>query len=295
MSLATLPPPLPSLLAGAIDYAGLFPPAALGMAEAVANYAAYRESEDRAALGRFIVPAGRLEECLDEVARLGGTGWRFSITLGADPVGELVRLVETASGAQAQGHAVDSFEARVASPAEVERLARAVAGRGQWYGEVAPGEPFVAILDAIGQQGGRAKLRMGGVTPEAFPEAGVVARFLVALAVRRLPFKATAGLHHPVRGTYRLTYRPDAPVGLMYGFLNLLVAIGLAQAGAPVGDVEQALLETNPARLVTADGPGWAGHRFDADALAGIRRQFDGFGSCSFREPMDELPPAISR
>ncbi len=295
MTLPSLPPSVPALLAGAIDYAGLFPPASLGMAEAVTNYAAYRASADRAALGRFIVPAGRLEECLDEVARAGESGWRFSVTLGADPVGELVRLVEAAAAARTRDHAVDSFEAKVTAPAEVERLARAVGARGRWYAEVAPGEPFVAMLDAIGHHHGRAKLRMGGVTPEAFPEAGVVARFLVALAVRQLPFKATAGLHHPIRGVYRLTYRPDAISGPMYGYLNLFVAIALAQAGAPLSDIEHALVETDPNRLVPGGTPGWPGRPFEADALARIRTQFDGFGSCSFREPIDELPAAVTR
>ncbi len=44
------------LLSGLIDYAGLFPPAAVSMADAVANYAAYRTSADAWALGRFVLP-----------------------------------------------------------------------------------------------------------------------------------------------------------------------------------------------------------------------------------------------
>ena len=51
-----------ALLAGAIDYAGLFPPAALDMAGAVSEYASYVRSGDRWALGRFVVAASRLEE-----------------------------------------------------------------------------------------------------------------------------------------------------------------------------------------------------------------------------------------
>lgn len=50
------------LLENLIDYAGLFPPAELTMAEAVRNYAAYRHSEHNWMLGRFIVPASRLQE-----------------------------------------------------------------------------------------------------------------------------------------------------------------------------------------------------------------------------------------
>ena len=36
---------LRTLVAGVVDYAGLFPPASLGMRDAVANYADYRASD----------------------------------------------------------------------------------------------------------------------------------------------------------------------------------------------------------------------------------------------------------
>ena len=48
-----------TLLAGAIDYAGLFPPAALSMSEAVINYATYRNSNYNWMLGRFVVTGRR--------------------------------------------------------------------------------------------------------------------------------------------------------------------------------------------------------------------------------------------
>ena len=51
-----------ALLSGLIDYAGLFPPASLAMAAAVANYDAYLRGEYSWILGRFIVPVARLEE-----------------------------------------------------------------------------------------------------------------------------------------------------------------------------------------------------------------------------------------
>jgi hypothetical protein len=50
------------LLAHAIDYAGLFPPAGLAMDAAVRNYEAYREGRDSWALGRFVVPLMRAEK-----------------------------------------------------------------------------------------------------------------------------------------------------------------------------------------------------------------------------------------
>src|SRR5690606_30837129 len=49
------------LLRGAVDYAGLFPPAALDMDAAVAAWASYVTGPDRWALGRFVVAAGSLD------------------------------------------------------------------------------------------------------------------------------------------------------------------------------------------------------------------------------------------
>ena len=46
-----------ALLHGAIDYAGLFPPAGLDLEATVRNYAAYREGRDAWALGRLVLPA----------------------------------------------------------------------------------------------------------------------------------------------------------------------------------------------------------------------------------------------
>ncbi|MDF2772824.1 MAG: hypothetical protein K0S86_2319, partial [Geminicoccaceae bacterium] len=54
--------PIRMLLRDAVDYAGLFPPAQLDMPGAVAEYAAYLASADAWALGRFVVPAARLDE-----------------------------------------------------------------------------------------------------------------------------------------------------------------------------------------------------------------------------------------
>src|SRR5258708_29266348 len=53
---------LRELLRGLIDYAGLFPPAALDMPEAVSNYRAYRSGPHAWMLGRFVVPAARVAD-----------------------------------------------------------------------------------------------------------------------------------------------------------------------------------------------------------------------------------------
>ena len=53
---------LRALLSGAIDYAGLFPPAALPLEEAFRNYTRYCAGPDGWMLGRFLCPASRLGE-----------------------------------------------------------------------------------------------------------------------------------------------------------------------------------------------------------------------------------------
>ena len=58
---------LHALVAGVVDYAGLFPPAALDMEEAVAGFAAYRTSPDAWMLGRFVVPVARIDRWVDAV------------------------------------------------------------------------------------------------------------------------------------------------------------------------------------------------------------------------------------
>jgi hypothetical protein len=82
-----LPAPLEALLRGVVDYAGLFPPSSLPMEEAVANHASYRVSNDRWALGRFVVPVARLDEFQEAVAGHLAIGqpWELSALVGDDP------------------------------------------------------------------------------------------------------------------------------------------------------------------------------------------------------------------
>src|SRR5260221_9083784 len=53
---------LRAFMAHLIDYAGLFPPASLPLAEAIQNYARFRRESDRWMLSHFIVPAVQLPE-----------------------------------------------------------------------------------------------------------------------------------------------------------------------------------------------------------------------------------------
>ena len=313
--------PLRSLLLGVVDHAGLFPPAALAMAPAVRRHAAYRGGAAAWMLGRFVVPAARLDELAEAVAALpaadaaaGGT-WRLSaLAAGA---AELARIdafnarhaVRDATGSATRDAAsgdgvalvVDMVELKAADAAGVREIARAVAAHAgaPWAAEAyveVPLDADPAPLAAAARDGGvRLKARTGGVTAEAFPAPAALLRFLAACAARDVPAKATAGLHHALRGEHPLTYEPGCARGTMFGFLNVLLAAAFLRAGADPAALLALLEERDPASLAADDaGVSWRGPagvlRADGAALAAPRaRGVASFGSCSFEEPVTEL------
>jgi hypothetical protein len=289
----TASPALRALVAGLVDYAGLFPPAALEMAPAAAAYAEYLASADAWMLGRFVVPVARLDElaaAARDVAGPGSTPWRLSGLVGDDVEGD-ARRIRSFNAQHSARLVVDAAEGRAASAERVAALARALGGELPLYVEV-PADPDPAeLLDAVRRAGARAKIRTGGVAPDAFPPAAHVARFLARCAALQLPFKATAGLHHPLRGEHRLTYEPDAPTATMFGFLNVFVAGVLASRGASEAELAAVLEERSPSAFSFDDrGMSWRRHRVATGELAEARARFAvAFGSCSFREPVDDL------
>jgi hypothetical protein len=286
---------LRTLLAGSIDYAGLFPPAGLDMATSVRQYADYRRDPDAWALGRFVVPAARLPELEREAAQnRPADPWRLSVLLGADARRELEALGEfncrhAAAGAPALSG--DVVEARADSVEAVDRLLAAVPRWAQAYVELPLDRDPAPFVAAIARHGGRAKVRTGGVTPDAFPTAAAVARFLRACTDAGVPFKATAGLHHPLRAEYRLTYAADSPRGVMFGFLNVFLAAAWLRHGLTEADAVRLLEERDPEAIrFSADAVEWRGRRLDQAAIAAAREHgIVAFGSCSFTEPVGEL------
>ncbi len=293
-----LPRSLRALLDGLIDYAGLFPPARLDMQAAVANFARYRESERAWMLGRFVVPSSRLEEFEDAAAALlpkvrDQAPWPIAL-LGEDPVhdAEQIFAFNERHAKTAVGRAViDTLEVKGATIAEIERRVRSAPAGVTAYVEVPIADDPTDLLAALGNLDGRAKVRTGGVTAEAIPAARDLARFIRLASDQRVPFKATAGLHHPVRGEFPLTYEPDAPVGTMYGFVNVFVAALLADAGLGLAEIESVLMERDPAGFRFDErGISWAGHHVALEDIGRVRtRAAISFGSCSFSEPADEL------
>jgi hypothetical protein len=192
-----------------------------------------------------------------------------------------------------EGHAViDVAELKAATVNDVARQ-RSQLPSLMTYFEIPTSDDVSPLVKAIGGAGARAKIRTGGVTPESIPPASEVIDFIVACRRESVPFKATAGLHHPIRGSYRLTYEPDSPIGTMYGFLNVFVASALIYAGESEDAATAALEETDPAAFTFEDDAiTWRGKRIPAEQIEESRLEFAiSFGSCSFREPIDELRP----
>jgi hypothetical protein len=297
---------LRALLEGAIDYAGLFPPAALPMAEAAANYHAYRQGDDAWALGRFVVPVARLGEFAEAASGLWPHGetaapWRVSAVLGG---GELAAEVEAVAAFNTRhgrsggivpdgergGAWVDTAELRCTRPDDV-RAARAAIPRWlETYVEVpVTGDPE-PLVRAIADAELKAKVRTGGVTADAFPTAAQVARFMSHCARCRVPFKATAGLHHPLRAEFPLTYEEAAPAGTMFGYVNVLLAAAFMRQGMDEVTAAQLLEERDATAIADlGDAVEWRGRRLAADALRAAHSDFVlAFGSCSFTEPVRE-------
>ena len=289
-----------ALLDDLVDYAGLFPPASESMKQALAAYASYLNGPDRHALGRLIVPLSRLKEfeaaASEFLPRQPETPpWKLSVIVTGDSAvaaHEITSFNRRHSQTPIGGFAViDVAELKAANHADIERQRAALPGSVTSYFEIPLNGDIPALLKAIASSGGRAKIRTGGVTADAFPSADAIVNFLVAAHRERVPFKATAGLHHPVRGAYRLTYEPASPSGTMYGFLNLFLAAVLIAAGGQRDDVRALLEENDPSAFSFSDDAiVWRGHRFDVEQIRATRAEFAiSFGSCSFREPVDEL------
>jgi hypothetical protein len=284
-----------ALLEGAIDYAGLFPPAGLSMPEAVINYATYRNSNYSWMLGRFIVPVGRLDEFQenagDFVSRDAASTWPVSIIAGSD-LYQTLRQIEDFNAANAPNIVCDTLEIRAETEALIEKAVELLPPNVTAYFEVGLRENLADIVSMLALTGQRAKIRTGGVTPEAFPATPDIIRFVRCCLGANVPFKATAGLHHPIRCFRPLTYESNSPSGTMHGFLNLFLMTGFALEGYRVSFLEDVMEEEFDEVFRFEDQAAiWReDHTLNIRQIENLRRHgMQSFGSCSFDEPVSEL------
>jgi hypothetical protein len=215
------------LLQRLFDHAPMFPPARLPLPEALEDHRAARASPESWMLARFVAPASVVKELPE--------GLSVSAVLDDD----------------LELDGVEAVEVRVPDEDAVRNFPEIDA---EIYFELPLATDCCKVVEAVAARGAFAKVRCGGGTVPSVPE---LAAFIRTCREAGVPFKATAGLHHPVRTNEE------------HGFLNLLAA-------AASDDVEGMLESDDPERLLSADP------RRAREALRSI-------GSCSFWEPLDDL------
>lgn len=303
-----------TLLADLIDYAGLFPPAKLDMAPAVEAYNRCKLGEHEWMLGRFVVPLARIAEFEKAASPLmpgsfatsgyremadAGQPWQLSVLLEPDADGDITQSLDAIEAFNAkhsregEGLAtIDMCEIKVTDPAMVDRV------MDQMIEDLFPFFEFPITQDCRGfiaslsGSPAGAKIRTGGIVGNAFPTSDEVVAFLHACVASEVPFKATAGLHHPVRGSFRLTYEQDSACHTMHGFVNLFIAACLVRFGKIDPRTTALILkEEDPANFrVSEQVLGWKQYLVETGAVAKARETFAlSFGSCSFDEPVEEL------
>jgi hypothetical protein len=141
--------------------------------------------------------------------------------------------------------------------------------RDRVYVERPRGDDLSRRIGELADAGFRAKVRCGGA---AIPAVAELAELVRRCRERAVPFKATAGLHHPIRR------------GEEHGFLNVLAA-------AVFGDEEAALADEDAgAFALTGEAFSWRGRSAGAAEVASARESlFVRLGSCSAQEPVDDL------
>jgi len=288
------------LLQDVIDYAGLFPPAGLEMQPAVENYARYLQSSEWWMLGRFVVPITRLSEFEETASKFLPRGnpvypWRLSVLASDNLRADLSTIVKFnqhhAMDENAGAVVVDTIELKAETIEEIERATWVLPRTITSYVEIPINNNTQKLIEFINRKKLRAKVRTGGLNEQAFPSAAQLAYFINLCAMQPLAFKATAGLHHPLRSHNRLTYEADSTSARMHGFLNVFLASAFARFGMPEKEVA-ALLEESSIEVFSFDEEGikWRDHHLTLQRISVARLQVAiSFGSCSFEEPVEDL------
>lgn len=264
------------------------------MSEAVINYATYKNSNYNWMLGRFVVPVGRLGEFTEHAKDFftrGESLWKLSVLANED-IYETVRAVEEFNFAYAPYARCDSLEIKANTASMIEKAAAAVPPQFTNYFEIPVNENLADLVVTLAINRQRAKIRTGGTTREAFPTSETIIRFIRTCLAANVAFKATAGLHHPIRCQKPLTYEQDAPVGMMYGFLNVFLAAAFARQGFKPVLLNEILEDEWEESFAFEDGGVlWRQEHFITTSQIKYLREKGAisFGSCSFEEPITDL------
>ena len=304
------------LMRESVDYAGLFPPSSLTLDAVVANYHQYVNSSEHLMLGRLIIPTSRLSEFSkirqSQVSDASSPtrSWRISALVppieGLDATDRFQKfesalaLIQKFNNPHNQENIandlVDAIEVKTSTLAIMEATIDRLPSNIDSFLELPHTEdPSALITQLASDPSGKdlfAKIRTGGTSVDLIPSPEEVARFIWNCANLRLAFKATAGLHHPIRNDYRLTYESDSKVATMFGFLNVFYAALICWEHAiGIDELTEILATKDPTRFkATKDEISWGDLKVKANRVNKLRSQsIISFGSCSFLEPTNEL------
>lgn len=264
--------------AGLIDDAAIFPPGDAPLHEASAAHVARRDAPYADLVGSFVVRD-------TDIPLLRGTTARLSVVVTggagqvAGPAGLCRKLGISLAGLEIALRDLDDLAGnarRVIAAVDAARSEGLLDETTPVYVElphVGSTASWLGAADVVAEHELRLKFRTGGLEVPAFPHTHALARWIDAALDRETAFKCTAGLHRAVRHTSDEGFE-------QHGFLNVLMATRLAFDGSPLAEVAETLERRDGAALADAAKT--------AD-LAGARRWFTSFGSCSVNEPLEDL------
>ena len=292
-----------ALLSGLIDYAGLFPPESRTMERAVEGFRDARALQSWM-MDRFLVPEDRLEELAPHLEHEPDR-WPVAVVMGT-PFGtwskgfaDRARSLEVVVLAMRDSVRFEIAEVRIppdhaSDPTLGAMLASIRASLEPLFGtvlfEVARTDNWETDLphqlQAVREARAGAKIRCGGAETGDFPSPVEVATFIATCAELGLPFKATAGLHHPLR------HWDGNPGVKRHGFLNITGAAVLAHAlRLGIDELTELVAEEDAGAFELSEGSfRWRHRAATVPEIERARSQFMlGYGSCNFTEPVADL------
>ncbi len=307
---------------GIIDYAGMFPPANLELYPAFKNYLEYINSEDEWMMDKFICSMKSLTSFTDKDSDVfsmikdydserrasfsllltgGKTAKEFLLSLESD-----LKLVKEFTGNN-NNTEVNSFEVKL--PDELfdkhntnglktflndsyNMLDGFDMQESMIFFEPMVNDNYEFVFEKLANTSTEIKskagfkLRTGGITPELFPSTEQVSFALKACRENKVRFKATAGLHHPVR------HYNNSVSTKMHGFLNVFGAGILAYSNQlSLKEINDIVKDERTESFIFTDGGfRWNDIPANTGSITKARNEFvKSFGSCSFDEPKDDL------
>ncbi|HEY3251406.1 MAG TPA: hypothetical protein VGK25_09845 [Ignavibacteria bacterium] len=299
-----------------IDYAGIYPPANLDLAQAFHNYLFYRLGENKWMLNKFVIPAKKLADLtkiikevkidapvsLSIIGSGGDTITHFNKGLSDD-----VKKINDFLKHNNSFASVDVYEVRL--PVEVleqeeadDMLDLMISSSGELdaamekevpvFYEAALDEKYEAtilkVVENIASLNNRSgyKLRTGGTEASAFPTNEQIAFAIMTCCEFNVPMKCTAGMHHPVR------HFNEEVNCYMHGFLNVFGA-GILAYASNLDEMEilEVLNDEDPDEFMFEEnGFEWNDIEVTNEEIRQARSSLMvSFGSCSFDEPVNDL------